>query len=258
MNHSGSGAPAFRPLRLDDLSASLRLGLADFRAAWRPGLALASVFVVSGIAMAWVTVATGQTFWLILAVLGFPLVGALSVLGFYDTSRRLDRDEEASLRVALAVIWANRAGQVPWLAAIIVVIFLFWFFLAHMIFALFLGLAPMTNILSGGDVFLTPNGVGMLAFGTVVGAILAFVVFGLSVLGIPMLLDREVDFMTAMVRSLGQVRARPGPFLAWGGLVAAFSLLSMVPMYLGLFVCMPVLGHASWRLYHRLRIDEPK
>ena len=127
--------------------------------------------------------------------------------------------------------------------------FLFWFFLGHMIFALFMGLSPMTQVSSSLQIFLTPEGLSMLGFGSVVGAVFALFVFAISVLGMPMLLDRDVDFVTALLRSIAAVRATPLLYFAWGIFIALVTLLAMVPAFLGLFIAMPVLGHATWHLY---------
>ncbi len=182
------GAPDTRPPAFDDLRASLRAGLRDFLSAPLPGLFFASVYVLGGIIMAAITYATGTTYWLILAVLGFPLVGAFAALGLYEISRRRQAGIPLRLGEVMGVVWAEKNGQLPWLAVMVVVLFLFWFFLGHMIFALFLGLSPMTNVSTSFDVFLSADGLTMLAFGSVVGAIFASLTFAMSVLGMPMLL----------------------------------------------------------------------
>ncbi len=246
------GAPRFRRLEFEDLNASLSQGVQDFLRTPLHDLFFASFFVFSGLAMSWITYATGHTFWLVLAVLGFPLVGSFAALGFYETSRRRAEGVPLDFGEIIGVVWSHKGGQLPLLAVIIVVVFLFWFFLGHMIFALFLGLAPMTNISTSLEVLLTPNGLAMIALGTAVGAVFATVIFAMSVLGIPMLLDRDVDFMTAMIGSMAAVRASPVLFLLWGLFIAVVTLASMTPLFLGLFFAMPVLGHATWHLYKRL------
>mgnify|MGYP000029170416 CR=1 FL=1 len=252
MTQSTNNAPKPRALTTADLKESLKRGIADFAAAPMVDLFFASFFVLTGMVMFWITYATGTTFWLVLAVMGFPLVGTLAALGFYETSRLRMAGEPVDFNAIRRMVWSHKNGQLPWLATIIVVIFLFWFFLGHMIFALFLGLAPMTNIHSSLDVFLTADGLMMLTFGSVVGALFAIVIFALSVLGIPMLYDRDIDFMTAIIRSMGAVRANPVIYLAWGFFLAIVTLAAMLPLFLGLFIAMPVLGHATWHLYKRV------
>lgn len=256
MTHRLASVPTPRKLTYTDLSSSLMLGIKDFAAAPLIDLFFASFFVATGLLMAWITFVTGTTFWLVLAVLGFPLIGTLAALGFYETSRRRMSGETLTFGSIASVVWAHKNGQLPWLATIIVVIFLFWFFLGHMIFALFLGLSPMTNVSSSLDVFVTSDGLTMLGFGSIVGAVFAVVIFSMSVLGIPMLYDRDIDFITAMIRSMAAVKQAPFIYLAWGFFLALVTLAAMLPLFLGLFFAMPILGHATWHLYKRVTIDD--
>jgi len=151
----------------------------------------------------------------------------------------------------LGVIFRQKDRQIPSMAAVIVVFFLFWNFLAHMIFALFLGKATLTNITTSIDIFLSPPGLAMLAVGSVVGAVFATLLFALTVVSLPMLLDREVDFVTAMLTLFGVVAASPVVMLSWGALIGTSLFLAMLPGFAGLFVVLPVFGHATWHLYRR-------
>lgn len=252
MQNKPHGAPTTRPPSLSDLRISLSLGWRDFTAASAHAMFFAAFYVFAGLIMAAITYVTGQTFWLILAALGFPLVGAFAALGLYEISRRRTDGKPLVLSELIGVCWSHRGGQLPWLAVIVVVVFLFWFFLGHMIFALFLGLSPMTNVLTSLDVFMTPNGLGMIAFGTFVGGLFSTIIFAFSVLGMPMILDRDVDFVTAMIASMGAVKRNPMIYLLWGALVGAITLIALIPLFLGLFIAMPVLGHATWHLYKRV------
>jgi len=137
------------------------------------------------------------------------------------------------------------------MAAVIVVFFLFWNFLAHMIFALFLGTATLTNISSSLAVFASVQGLTMLAVGSSVGAVFATLLFSLTVVSLPMLLEREVDFVTAMLTSVGVVTESPVVMLGWGALIAVLLFFGMATGFLGLFVVLPILGHATWHLYRR-------
>jgi uncharacterized membrane protein len=234
-----------------DLAASLRAGWRDFRRAPAFGLFFAAVYVAGGWFLVWALGARGAIWGTLVAGAGFPILGPFIACGLYEVSRRLERGLPLDWPGVLGVMVAQRHRQIPSMAAVIVVFFLFWNFLGHMIFALFLGRATMTNISSSWQVFLTPEGLAMLAVGTAVGAVFAGVLFALTVIGLPMLLDREVDFITAMITSVAVVRASPAVMLGWGAAVAAMLFAGMLPGFLGLFVALPVLGHATWHLYRR-------
>ncbi len=243
--------PEINEVDPSDLRASLALGWQDFRRAPLYGLAFAAVYVLGGWLITWAMTSSGQIWWTLPASAGFPILGPFIACGFYEISRRLEAGEPLTAAEIFGVILRQKDRQIPAIAAVIVVYFLFWNFLSHMIFALFLGNATMTNVSSSLAVFLTPEGLTMLAFGTAVGAAFATLLFCLTVVSLPMLLDREVDFVTAMLTSFALVQANPRVMLGWGALIAVCLFAGMVPAFLGLFVVLPLFGHASWHLYRR-------
>jgi len=85
-----------------------------------------------------------------------------------------------------------------------------------------------------------------------VGAVLAFILFCATVIAMPLLLDTELDFVTAMITSFKAVFKSPGPMLGWGVIVTVLAFLAMLPAFLGLIVVFPILGHATWHLYTRI------
>lgn len=244
-------APEINLLEASDLRASLAAGWQDFRRAPLLGAAFAAVYVLGGWLIVWAMTTKGQIWWTLPASAGFPILGPFIACGFYEISRRLEAGEPLVARDIFGVIFRQKDRQIPAIAAVIVVYFLFWNFLSHMIFALFLGNATMTNVSSSLAVFLSPDGLAMLAFGTAVGAVFATLLFSLTVVSLPMLLDREVDFVTAMLTSFALVRENPGVMLGWGLLIATCLFVAMLPGFLGLFLVLPLFGHASWHLYRR-------
>ncbi|MDZ4311254.1 MAG: DUF2189 domain-containing protein [Cypionkella sp.] len=243
--------PEVMHVEVSDLRMALRAGWQDFLAAPYYGLLFACIYVIGGWLIYFVVTGTGQVWWTLPAAAGFPILGPFIACGLYDVSRRLEAGLPLNRHQTFLVIFRQKDRQIPSMAAVIVVFFLFWNFLSHMIFALFLGNAVMTNVSSSLAVFLSPAGLTMLAVGTAVGAVFATLLFSLTVVSLPMLLEHEVDFVTAMITSFAVVTESPAVMLGWGALIAVALFLAMLPGFFGLFVVLPVLGHASWHLYRR-------
>ncbi len=251
MVQSEPDRPEVLRVEASDIRASLAAGLRDFLRAPQYGLFFACFYVVGGWLVTWAVMAKGQLWWTLPAAAGFPILGPFVACGLYEVSRRLEAGQPLRRGEVFSVIFRQKDRQIPSMAAVIVVFFLFWNFLSHMIFALFLGRATLTNVSSSLGIFLTPEGLAMLAVGTGVGAVFATLLFSLTVVSLPMLLEREVDFVTAMLTSLEVVRTSPVVMLAWGALIGALLFVGMLPGFLGLFAVLPLLGHASWHLYRR-------
>ncbi|MGI9389122.1 MAG: DUF2189 domain-containing protein [Boseongicola sp.] len=243
------GVPELRPVNAGDLREALSRGWRDIKRAPSFAFVFAGVYVVLGWVVVWVTWTTGQTYWLIFAAFGFPLFAPFAAVAFYDVSRKIERGRQLEWLEVMRVIAEQSNRQLPSMSVIIILIFLFWFFLGHMIFALFLGLSTMTNISTSLHVFLTREGLTMLAFGSLVGAAIATLLFMITVFSLPLLLDREVDFVTAMITSFRYVKEHPVPMFGWAIFIAVFTFISMLPGFFGLFVSLPLLGHATWHLY---------
>ncbi|MGJ8597992.1 DUF2189 domain-containing protein [Sulfitobacter sp.] len=253
METRAHGVPELSPPTVALLRRALVLGWRDFAAAPAFGILVAVLCLIAGWGMTALTVWAGHTFWLVLGVFGFPLAAPFAALGTYEVSRLRGMGERPSVGRVLRVLWAERGRQLPFLSALMMVALLFWFFLGHMIFALFLGLKPMTNIMSSADVFLSVDGLMMLGLGSAVGAGFGLLLYAMCVIGLPLLLDREVDYVTAMLRSISIVIANPVVMIGWAAMIAVLLFLAMLPAFLGLLVVLPWLGHASWHVYAGMR-----
>ena len=243
------------PLYLEPgaIGAALAGGVRDFLKAPLFGIFFSAVYVAGGLFLWFVASRAGQEWWLIPMVAGFPLFAPFAAVGLYEVSRRIEGGEPLRWHEVLGVVFAQKDRQLPSMAAVILVIFLFWLFVGHALFALFLGLSP--QMASAGwlvDYFLTGRGPLMLGIGTLIGAGFAGVLFCMTVAGLPMLLEREVDFISAMIVSFQAVMANPGRMIVWASLITLLLAIGMAPLFLGLFVTLPVLGHASWHMYRHL------
>jgi uncharacterized membrane protein len=249
-----AAAPLPRPqartdLEWVDLRAALAAGWRDFVAMPRFGLFFGGVYVLAGLAIGWATVSGGNLSWLIPAIAGFPLVAPFVAVGLYEASRRRSAGQPLTWRAVLGALKGHGDDQILSMGVIVFVAFAFWMMVAHAIFAIFVGESGM-----GRDplaALLTPEGLAMLAVGSAVGGVMAFAFYAMTVISLPLLVDRRHDFLTAIIASLAVVRRNFAVMLGWAAIIAGVLFVAMLPGFLGLVVALPVLGHATWHLYVR-------
>ncbi|NDW46816.1 DUF2189 domain-containing protein [Ruegeria sp. PrR005] len=244
--------PEVNRLTADDIAASLKAGFADFLA--RPVMSgfFGLFYAVFGILFVWCLVWLGAVWMVIPAAIGFPLVAPFAAAGLYEMSRRLARGEAFGWRDILGVMTAQRNREMGWMAFVTLFIFWVWFYQFRTVLVIVLQDASFSS-LDGflNTVFFTPEGWIFLAIGTCVGGFLSAVLFTVTVVAMPMLLDREVDFITAMLTSVRVVRENPAVMLGWAAIITVTMAVSLVPAFLGLVFTLPILGHTTWHLYLR-------
>jgi uncharacterized membrane protein len=238
-----------RNLTAADLRAALAAGWGDFTAFPAFGLAFAGIYVFAGLLIASVLFRGSAPFWLIPAAAGFPLLGPFVAVGLYEVSRRREQGLPMRWTAVFGALRGRGDEQILSMGVIVFVAFAFWLMVAHGIFAVFLSDSGL------GDDWMaalaTSAGLAMLGIGSVVGAIMALGFYAITVISLPMLVDREVDFLTAIIVSLATVRSNGTVMIGWAAIVAAILFAAMLPLFLGLFIALPVLGHATWHLYRR-------
>ena len=236
-------------LEWGDLAAALGAGWRDFVAMPRFGLFFGGFYVLAGLAIGWATVTGGNLTWLIPAIAGFPLVAPFIAVGLYEASRRRAAGEPLAWRAVLGALKGHGDDQILSMGVIVFVAFSFWMIVAHAIFAVFMAESGV-----GGEslaALVSPAGLAMLAVGSAVGGLMALAFYAMTVISLPMLVDRKVDFLTAIIASFKVMRGNPATMLAWAAVIAGLLFAAMLPAFLGLLVVLPVLGHATWHLYRR-------
>jgi len=248
-----SPAPLVRKISIADIGKSLAEGFADFEAYRSDVIFLCITYVVVGLVLA--RLAFGMDLLPLLFPLasGFALIGPVAAVGLYEMSRQRERGVEASWRAAFDVFRTPSFGAMSVLGIGLIAIFLVWLLAAWAIFQLTLGPGPITSpVAFAHDVFLTNAGRTMMVAGVGVGFVFAVFAMSISVVSFPLLLDRDAGLDTAVKTSIAAVKANPGPMAVWGLTVAGGLLLGSLPLFLGLVVVVPVLGHATWHLYRKL------
>lgn len=236
-------------LKVSDLVAALVAGWRDFAARPLFGLFFASFYVAVGVTLYYLFMVSGQARWLIASVAGFPLLAPFAAVGLYEVSRRRELGMDMDWGAVLGAMRGHGDQQLLLMGGFIFVGFSFWVIIAHMIFAIFVASAGLGE---GMEFLRSTTGLTMLAVGGAVGALIAYLFYAITVVSLPMLVDRNVDFITAIITSVTALRANTGILLLWAVLIALMLFLAIVPMFLGLMVVLPVLGHATWHLYRRL------
>ena len=249
---AASKVPDIRVMKVGDIGFALRAGWRDFRRKPLLGLFFSLIYVIGGWLIYTFLFVTGQIWYALPFTAGFPLLAPFLAVGLYEISHRLEQgDTDFRNNDIFGVVWRQRLRQLPMMSWVIIVYFLFWSFFAHMLFAMFIGPSVLINPAAGYAYLLQPEGIMLLVVGTAFGAVFAFVLFCLTVISLPLLLDKELDFVTAMLTSIAVVKANPRVMMAWGITISGLTFVAMLPALLGLFIALPVLGHASWHIYRR-------
>ncbi len=249
---AGPGIPEVNALSFSDLQQCLSQGVADFRSAPFFGLFFGGVFAFGGIFIVEMLYATERGWMIYPMMVGFPLIGPFAAVGLYEVSRRLAEKQPLRWNEILTVVSRQRNRELPWMAFVVLFIFWIWMYQVRLLIAIILGRMSFTSFSNFFDIITTtPEGWMFIIFGHIVGACFALFLFSITVVSLPLLLDSELDFISAMITSVKTVLKSPIVMLSWGVFVTLLVLASFIPMFLGLLFVLPILGHTTWHIYKK-------
>ncbi len=253
-----STAYVVRKIGLSDLSDALRLGWEDFKAVPTHAVVLCVIYPILGLVLFRLVVGYSVLPLLFPLAAGFTLIGPFAALGLYELSRRRERGEEAAAWHAIRVLRAPSFGAIIELGILLLVLFGTWIATADAIYIATFGHAPAASIPDfASRVLTTPQGWSLIIVGCGVGFLFAVVALCVSVVSFPLMLDRHASAIDAIRTSLRVMMTNPFPMAAWGLIVAALLVIGSLPLFVGLAVVLPVLGHATWHLYRKVVEPDP-
>jgi uncharacterized membrane protein len=264
MNERGPGASSGAPLEVDTEQTSsltpvhrvplgapfvwVAVGWRDLRRAPLASLFYGVAFAIMGWLLALVF-RHAYEYTSALAA-GFLLIGPFLATGTYDISRRLQASEAAALPPTLSA-WRANVGAIGIFAIVLMIIMLVWARASLVVFALFFstGLPTLTGFL---ERIVSLSHLDFVLTYLAVGAVFATIVFAVSVVSVPMMLDRGTDAIVAALTSIRALLANPGVMLVWAALIVALIGIGFATLFVGLIITAPLLGHATWHAYKAL------
>lgn len=245
--------PAVRHIGLRDLAVALGKGVDDFKAYRSDVLVIGVIYAVIGVVLARVAFRSDLLPLLFPLASGFAIVGPLAAVGLTEMSRRREQGADPRWTNVFDVLRGPGSGRLAVLGVVLVSLFGMWIAAAWGIYQMTLGPVPPTSLVELlRAALVTSQGHLMLVGGFAAGFFFAVCAMTVGVVSFPMLLDRDVGLDTALRTSFRAVAANRTTMAAWGLTVAAALLLGSLPLFVGLAVVVPVLGHATWHLYRSL------
>lgn len=242
-------SPRVRHVGADRPWVWLARGWEDMLRAGRVSFAWGALFVAGGAALIGGAALLGVYEAILPLAAGFPLVAPILVIGLYEVSRRLEAGEKANLKTPLLALRRN-ASQIGIMGFVLGFVFLAWMRIATLLFAWFFGTQSFNAGEFVSQVVLSGANALFLVIGSAIGAALALLVFAISAVSLPMLLDRDkANAFTAIATSVAAVRANPRAMLLWAFLIVAFTGAGLLLGLVGLVLTLPLVAHATWHAY---------
>jgi uncharacterized membrane protein len=250
--------PGIRSLTYTDVGDALSKGVDDFRAMPTHVVFLCLIYPIVGLLLGRLTFGYGLFALLYPMAAGFALLGPFLGVGLYELSRRRELGLDTSWHHAFDVMRSPSLPSILLLGGYLFLIFLIWIAVAHALYVTTFGYERPASMFAWlEEVFTTPKGHYLIVVGNLVGLAFAVIVYSLTVVSFPLLLDRRVSAAAAMLTSIRTVCKNPATMTLWALIIAFGLALGSIPLFFGLAVVMPILGHASWHLYRKAIEPDP-
>ena len=246
--------PKIRQISFADLADVIRLGTNEFstRPSHLPLISFLYPFI--GLLLADMTVGDSLLPLFFPFTAGFALVAPVAAIAFYDASKRREKGLDTSLMQTLSILRSPIMFVFGQIALFLFALFAIWIATAQLLYNVTLGPAAPTSVMAfAHDLLTTPAGWTLIVTGIIADLVIAAIAFTTNVVSLPLLLDHEdAGFVTAISTSVRCVRANPVVLTVWGLIVGALLVVGSLPLFVGLPVVLPVLGHSTWHLYRKL------
>jgi len=223
-------------------------GVDDMRAHPLPSLFYGACFAAMGWAIAFTFRHAYE--YVSALVTGFFLVGPFLAIGLYALSRRRQRGEPVWLAPTLDA-WRGNVGAIGMFSLVLTVILLVWARASLIVFALFYT-SEMPTVQGFLDQVLSLGNLEFLFAYFCVGGVFAVLTFAISVVSVPMMLDRDTDGIVAVLTSLKAFAANVPAMIVWGLTIIAVVGIGFALYFVGLVIAVPLIGHATWHAYRAL------
>ncbi|MBZ9658662.1 DUF2189 domain-containing protein [Mesorhizobium sp. ESP-6-4] len=245
--------PTVRHITTSDLWDALRLGAEDFWAKPSHYVFLCLIYPIVGLILTRWSSGSNAIQLVYPLMSGFALIGPFAAIGLYEISRRRELGMSSRWHHALDVRHSPALPSIAVIGVLLFALFLLWLFAAQSLYTSLFGAEPPASV--GAflrDVLTTGRGWTLILVGNAVGFVFAAVVLATTVIAFPLLLDRDVGAVSAIETSARAVMANPLTMALWGLTVAVLLVIGSIPLFAGLAVVMPILGHATWHLYRKV------
>jgi uncharacterized membrane protein len=251
--HADQSVPEVRRITVADLGDALRKGAGDVGALRDDVLFIGVVYPIAGIVLAAAASNYNLLQMLFPLASGFAIVGPVAATGLYEMSRRREQGEHVTWVDAFKVFASPAIGSIVGMGLILLSLFGMWLAAAYQIGVATLGPeTPPTLSMFMDQIFRSDASMALILGGVGVGFLFAALAFVISVVSVPLLLDRDVGLWIAIRASLKAVKANLGPMILWAAIIAGSLALAAIPVLVGLILVVPLLGHASWHLYRKV------